>query len=222
MKRLFPFVQAESSEESLSRLKVLVKLHFQGRLVKSFCSAGCSGLHCWAEPFLSLGHYSTCIYAHTEGCCSGRAETLRENWARALQKYICNFPLKILDWSQTCNFGTSCTFFTMMMMMMHQKLFTVVHDLCNRIVHTPFVRSLALRLRAHRLEHTATLRKLQNNSQVCTTLLLWVRNSSSELNGTTNLQSKISFVHWESPLLPFLLVFWHLSGTYRAIQKGPF
>ena len=31
--------------------------------------------------------------------------------AAALQKYICNFPLKILDWSQTCNFGTSCTFF---------------------------------------------------------------------------------------------------------------
>ena len=54
--------------------------------------------------------------------------------AAALQKYICNFPLKILDWSQTCNFGsTSCTFFTMMMMMMHQKLFTVVHDLCNEI-----------------------------------------------------------------------------------------
>ena len=47
-----------------------------------------------------------------------------------LQKYICNFPLKILDWSQTtsCNFGTSCTFFSLMMMMMHQKLFSVVRS----------------------------------------------------------------------------------------------
>lgn len=73
----------------------------------------------------------TCIYAHSSG------SRPLAGWAEALQKYICNFPLKILDWSQTCNFGsTSCTFFTMMMMMMmHQKLFTVVHDLCNEIAH---------------------------------------------------------------------------------------
>lgn len=53
---------------------------------------------------------TTCIM-HTSAVLSWTQRTERGEKRRALQKYICNFPLKILDWSQTCNFGTSCTFF---------------------------------------------------------------------------------------------------------------
>ena len=112
--------------------------------------------------------------------------------AAALQKYICNFPLKILDWSQTCNFGsTSCTFFTMMMMMMHQKLFTVVHDLCNEIAQphimaTRLSSTLSLSLLLHFTRERERVRADEKCKIICN------QNSNKFCIGDPPLQSSLS------------------------------
>ena len=70
--------------------------------------------------FRTLLLHSMCtIVAHYEGSCCTSV---------VAQKYICNFPLKILDWSQTtsCKNRHQLHFFSSLMMMMHQKLFSVV------------------------------------------------------------------------------------------------